>query len=115
MRQYNCSRYLRCLSDAAIDNLFFSCENCVSCNIREPHGNDPECREEALACCRLLLALFEIGAEPPSDIYGYKITSYGGVLKAVRRVDGKRHIIHLGTLDGAKEKIQRYISRRVLN
>lgn len=114
MRQINCVWYPECLGIAAADDVeYLPCVNCKRCEIEEQRSDDPMIREDALSCCKLLCALFVQPEEPPPYILGYKITEYSGVLKAVRRVDGKRHIIHLGTLEGAEDKIQRYISGKV--
>ena len=111
MRKYNCSRYLRCLNEAADANSPLLCEGCISCDIREPHADDPGCREEGLACCRLLIALFEIGYEEPLVIHGFRIIFQDGHWVGIQKKPGqKRKLIRVGNPEKAESRIEKYLS-----
>ncbi len=110
MRKYNCVSYSRCLDEAADGNEPLSCEYCVRVNIREYHADDPCCHEEALACCRLLLAAF-MEPEEPLMIHGFRIIFQDGHWVGIQKKPGqKRKLIRVGNPEKAESRIEKYLS-----
>ena len=114
MRQYNCSLYLSCLSQAAATDINdMPCDGCLHCVICDRGAEDPaDILEHALNCCRLLVAMFQLEDEHVPDVMGFKIRLYDGYLCAVRRVSGGREVLRIGSMEQAEEKITRYISMK---
>lgn len=116
MRNYDCSEYPQCLTEAALKNVKdMQCGSCQKGNIdgRLSASNPALLRELALQCLGLLLAVFpeppEAPAIPhPKEIRGWRITwnKRLNYFRGYKKIGGKIRYAYMGkTLDGAESKI----------
>ena len=117
MRNYDCSEYPQCLTEAALKNVKdMQCGSCQKGNIdgRLSASNPALLRELALQCLGLLLAVFpeppEAPAIPhPKEIRGWRITwnKRLNYFRGYKKIGGKICYAYLGkTMEDSELKIR---------